>query len=330
MAQIHAFNMRKPWKLSKAILITLGCVGFALMIIFPKNHLTQKRQNTEEVAVIMRTFIKSNIENASINKYILQPHGNSQNTKDRDKRYSQAKQDEVVHGILQKKNGFFLEIGAHDGQYISNTLWLEKQHNWTGLLIEGNPDLCKEIDKLKRNAWRLCACLSNSQTNISFIKGGDIGGIEDHLDEHHMKILDRKNKIFVPCFAIEQILNKISVHHIDFYSLDVEGGEMPILESMRSSLKYGTLTVDVWSIEYRVWDDHQTLVEKSKEKLNSLRKYFDELGGYFEHSQLSDDDNTKDGYALDVVFVRIGKWCKTKVKFPNGTDCPNKPESVSN
>lgn len=52
--------MRKPWKLSKAILITLGCVGFALMIIFPKNHLTQKRQNTEEVAVIMRTFIKSN------------------------------------------------------------------------------------------------------------------------------------------------------------------------------------------------------------------------------------------------------------------------------
>lgn len=80
----------------------------------------------------------------------------------------------------------------------------------------------------------------------------------------------------------------------------------------------------MWSIEYRVWDDHQTLVEKSKENLNSLRKYFDELGGYFEHSQLSGDDSTKDGYALDVVFVRIWKWCKTKVKFPNGTDCPKK------
>uniref|UniRef100_K1S2G7 Methyltransferase FkbM domain-containing protein n=1 Tax=Magallana gigas TaxID=29159 RepID=K1S2G7_MAGGI len=274
-----------------------------------------------------RTLTKSNIENASINTYLLPPHGNSQNTKDRDKHYSQVKQDEVVYEILQKKKGFFLEIGAHDGQYLSNTLWLEKQHKWTGLLIEGNPDRCKEIDKLKRNAWRLCACLSNSQTNISFIKDGDIGGIEDHLDEHHMKILDRKNKIFVPCFAIEHILNKISVHHIDFFSLNAEGGEMAVLKSMRSSLKYGMLTVDVWSIEYSVRDNHQTLVEKSKENLKFFRKYFDELGGYFEHSQLSTDDNTKDGYAVDVVFVRIGEWCKTKVKFPNGTDCPKKQKA---
>lgn len=71
------------------------------------------------------------------------------------------------------------------------------------MLIEGNFDLCKEIDKLKRNVWCLCVCLLNFWINIFFIKGGDIGGIEDYFDEYYMKILDWKNKIFVLCFVIE-------------------------------------------------------------------------------------------------------------------------------
>ena len=59
--------------------------------------------------------------------------------------------------ILQKKKGFFVDIGANDGQFLSNTLWLERQHDGTGLLIEANPELCQQMDKLKRHAWRLCA-----------------------------------------------------------------------------------------------------------------------------------------------------------------------------
>jgi hypothetical protein len=46
--------------------------------------------------------------------------------------YSQAKQDQTVYDLFTKKNGFFIEIGAFDGMTLSNTLWLERQHNWTG------------------------------------------------------------------------------------------------------------------------------------------------------------------------------------------------------
>ena len=38
------------------------------------------------------------------------------------------------------RNGFFIEAGAHDGVDISNTLYLEKQLGWTGILVEPNPD----------------------------------------------------------------------------------------------------------------------------------------------------------------------------------------------
>ena len=37
------------------------------------------------------------------------------------------------------KNGFFVEAGAADGEDISNSLYYELRHNWTGILIEGDP-----------------------------------------------------------------------------------------------------------------------------------------------------------------------------------------------
>jgi len=35
-----------------------------------------------------------------------------------------------------RRKGFFVECGAHDGEYLSNTLFFELERNWTGLLIE--------------------------------------------------------------------------------------------------------------------------------------------------------------------------------------------------
>ena len=41
--------------------------------------------------------------------------------------FSQIGQDEWVNSILKnKKNGYFIELGACDGLYLSNTLYFEK------------------------------------------------------------------------------------------------------------------------------------------------------------------------------------------------------------
>src|SRR5207248_779915 len=45
---------------------------------------------------------------------------------------------------LRFNNGFFVEAGANDGLTYSNSLYFEKYHNWTGLLIEPISDLAQK------------------------------------------------------------------------------------------------------------------------------------------------------------------------------------------
>ena len=48
------------------------------------------------------------------------------------------------------KSGFFIEAGAADGEWFSNTLYFERHHGWTGLLVEPNPDLLSDLVKTHR------------------------------------------------------------------------------------------------------------------------------------------------------------------------------------
>ena len=42
--------------------------------------------------------------------------------------------------------GFFIEAGAFDGEISSNTLFFELKQNWTGLLVEPNPDIFQMLN----------------------------------------------------------------------------------------------------------------------------------------------------------------------------------------
>ena len=51
--------------------------------------------------------------------------------------FSQAYQDMFVLSMLNgKKEGTYLEIGAMDAKFISNTYLLEKQFNWSGISVD--------------------------------------------------------------------------------------------------------------------------------------------------------------------------------------------------
>jgi hypothetical protein len=63
------------------------------------------------------------------------------------KSISQVSQDLLILYFTQlKKNGFFVEIGAADGFYMSNTLLLEI-FGWNGIIVEPLPTWHEKIKK---------------------------------------------------------------------------------------------------------------------------------------------------------------------------------------
>lgn len=66
----------------------------------------------------------------------------------------------IMRLLRHQTNGFFVECGASDGEFLSNTVYMERYKNWTGLLIEPDPASYESLLTRKRKAWHVPACLS--------------------------------------------------------------------------------------------------------------------------------------------------------------------------
>ena len=46
------------------------------------------------------------------------------------------KLDQILEGFLNFDSGYFVELGANNGVFQSNTLYFEKYRDWHGVLVE--------------------------------------------------------------------------------------------------------------------------------------------------------------------------------------------------
>ncbi len=139
----------------------------------------------------------------------------------------------VLQELKGKRDGFFVEIGAYNGIRYSDTFALERGYGWTGILVEPDPDVFRDLRVLRPNAI-LCnhAIAPYSIDEDRFYRGGPYGSLVAFTDqkqiEEHAR---RKNDVItVPTIRLDQLLAQ-APDVIDFLCLDVEGAELPILES---------------------------------------------------------------------------------------------------
>lgn len=164
--------------------------------------------------------------------------------------------NEKIYDIFKSiQNGVFVEFGANDGVQQSNTILLEKQNNWNGLLIEPSPNL---FDVLKQNRPN-CKIESCAVSNCNgSIKGDFNGNLMSSVDG---KRLTNKHVIEVPCFTLNYLCKKHNINEIDLCSVDVEGYEKQILKSIDFSI----LKIKNFVIEIYKWDEKEiiNLLEKN-------------------------------------------------------------------
>lgn len=189
--------------------------------------------------------------------YILEhPNGLKQNVIS----WSQYDQDLYIDMLLNKKQkGFFIEIGGYDGETYSNSLFFEKVRDWNGLLVEASPFMYELMLKKDRNCYMVNACISNSVSTMTIVLAGSLSSANATLTEKHRKRIERDNiknakhkhwahtskQVEVNCYQFNQLMRIIGRNEIDYFSLDVEGAEMHIL----NSIEWESINIDIFTIE---------------------------------------------------------------------------------
>ena len=164
-------------------------------------------------------------------------------------KFSNSAIDDKLQKYLNYKNGFYIELGANDGVFSSNTFYLQRNFNWKGILIEPSQHLyfkCKD-NRGNKNIVLNYACVSKDYKHkyVEMIYSGamtiakdldnDIKDIKKHAKEGE-SFLDSSQKVFEFC-SLAKTLNDILVENgiqktIDFLSLDVEGAELEVLNGI--------------------------------------------------------------------------------------------------
>lgn len=152
------------------------------------------------------------------------------------KNFKKSQLNQDIFALLTcqfKRDGYFVEVGANDGYNLSNTLLLEAEFNWNGLLIEANPKY--ETSLKTRKAHIEISAVSDFTGSVTFKDGGLYGGISKHLDTTHKKKLLQAKEIIVNSTSLTEILKTHRAPSIiDFISIDVEGCEVTIVDQMFS------------------------------------------------------------------------------------------------
>lgn len=189
-----------------------------------------------------------------IRSLIVKPSGKPVNLNDKNKvDHSQLGQSIIIDSELKsQKNGFFVEAGALDGEHMSNSLYFELAREWTGILIEPVPSQFNEMLKKNRNAFAINACIANRHPIVAKFRvfntlSGRMSQLNDWLNQRIDSVGQTTERVhaYVPCFSLYSILKAINVETVDYFSLDVEGGEFDVLSSIDfNKIKIKSLTVE--------------------------------------------------------------------------------------
>lgn len=166
--------------------------------------------------------------------------------------YSQYKAkngiDKQMLQFINYRNGFFVEIGAGDGVYLSNTFYLEKNLGWRGVLVD--PVLHHYLSCLTHRTMStsyLCAA-TNFENKSDYIKlkyGGystlalgpqsDINDAQQHINDaaSYIPANNAGVEFLAPLRTMTEMLDSANAPKvIDFFSLDVEGNELEVLQGI--------------------------------------------------------------------------------------------------
>jgi FkbM family methyltransferase len=144
-------------------------------------------------------------------------------------------------------DGIFVEVGALDGVQGSNTKFFEDVLGYKGVLIEPVKYHIPNIIRNRPNSRLYNCAIHPYEAEVKIAGNGAIAGILSEMSEQHKHLWAEEltETHLVPCGRLDAILDDAHIDHIDFLSIDVEGAELLVLETMNWEIETFVICIEL-------------------------------------------------------------------------------------
>ncbi|XP_064108654.1 uncharacterized protein LOC135217015 [Macrobrachium nipponense] len=174
-----------------------------------------------------------------------------------------------------EKPGTFMEIGAQDGEFMSLTLFLEKELGFQGLLVEPNPLDYRKLREAKRSSFSINACATpeaGHKKDLLWLRDtpDNLPPLLHRIQEGSNRLLqyvsteDRElgQTVEVQCFnAGAMAVAALNTLTIDLLTISTHGGELDILMSIPLRVRFRMIVLLVPLATEEEWSEVKKLAD---------------------------------------------------------------------
>jgi len=130
------------------------------------------------------------------------------------------------------KEGFFVDVGCFHPKKYSNT-WQLYKRGWRGINIDIDSIKIAGFNLLRRQDVNVCKAVSNKEGIMDYYSSG-FYSLENSLSEDFVDGNPAYQKKTVKCATLTSIIDssRFKDRKIDFLTVDVEGFDLQVLESL--------------------------------------------------------------------------------------------------
>lgn len=221
---------------------------------------------------------------------------------------------ELIRWLLPRKKGAFVDVGAHVGTTLLDFLATQQRGRYIG--FEPTPD-CIDFLRYILRINRLNNCIIVPAGLFNSNKVLPLYLNPDHPLDSGATLIENLRPgrpvemQYVPCYRFDDIREAIEIQAISLVKIDVEGGELEVLEGMRTSLA-----------EYRpfvicevLYADHKANLDSCARRTKALMKLLTDAGYVTFKIQKKSIHGNMD------TLIRISSFPVTWYTEENGNEC---------
>uniref|UniRef100_A0A6C0JJV2 Methyltransferase FkbM domain-containing protein n=1 Tax=viral metagenome TaxID=1070528 RepID=A0A6C0JJV2_9ZZZZ len=193
--------------------------------------------------------------------------------------------DNCINNVLE--DGVAIEIGGHDGGWLSISRFFERELKFKTILVEPIKRLFEQSKINRPNSVHLNYAVSKKRGFTNIVKPSndniqEISSLEDGLNVNWKQAWGLTKIEQVTSLHMQDIIDETQLSYVDLFVIDVEGHELDVLETTDfNKVEVGIITIEMLST--------LPTYPYFKEKDDQCRAYLKSKGFIHAHSTTGDE-----------------------------------------